>query len=156
MLNNTACNNLDEQGYTFLSVEEKSKLNIAFRITPTLCILVVIAGMISQSWQVFAVLMTFGILGSATNRFQPFDVLYNVALRHVLKSPKLPPSPIQKRFACGVGALFLFGATTFFYLGSTTWGYVFGAMYIVAAGLMATTHWCVASWLYNKMFKRVA
>ena len=109
MLNNTACNNLDEQGYTFLSVEEKSKLNIALRITPTLCILVVVVGLYLQSWQVFAALMTFGILGSATNRFQPFDVLYNIALRHVLNGPKLPHSPVQKRFACGIGALFLLG-----------------------------------------------
>jgi hypothetical protein len=151
MLTNRACNNLDEQGYTFLSPEEKSKLNIAFRITPTLCIIVVIFGIYTHDWRIFAGLAVFGLLGAMTTRWQPFDVFYNVVLRHVLKTPSLPPSPIQKRFACGVGAFFLIGAAATFYLGILTWGYIFGALYIIAAGLMALTHFCVASWFYNRV-----
>lgn len=154
MLSNRACNNLDEQGYVSLSQEEKSKLNLALRITPTLCIVVVIFGIYLQDWRIFAALTIFGILGAATTKWQPFDVLYNFALHYVLKSPQLPPSPIQKRFACGVGAVFLVGATIMFYISAFTWGYVFGALYIVAAGLMALTHFCIASWFYNRVLKR--
>lgn len=153
-LSTRTCQNLDEQGYTFLSQEEKSKLNIALRITPVLCIVAVIFGIYLQDWRIFATLTVFGILGAATTRWQPFDVLYNFALRHVLKSPQLPPSPIQKRFACGVGAAFLIVATVLFYLGAFTWGYVFGALYIGAAGLMALMHFCIASWFYNRVLKR--
>ncbi len=120
MLSNRACNNLDEQGYTALSQEEKSKLNIALRVTPILCIATVIFGIYLQDWRIFAMLTVFGILGAATTQWQPFDVLYNFALRYVLNSPKLPPSPKQKRFACGVGAVFLVGATTMFFLGAFT------------------------------------
>lgn len=153
MLSNRACNNLDEQGYAFLSREEKTKLNIALRITPVLCIVVVVFGIYLQDWRIFAGLSVFGILGAATKYFQPFDVLYNIALRHVFNAPKLPPSPAQKRFACGIGALFLAGATITFYLGALTWGYVFGVLYIGAAGLMVLTHFCIASWIYNRIFK---
>ena len=153
MLSNRACNNLDEQGYVALSQEEKSKLNIALRITPILCITVVIFGIYLQDWRIFAALTIFGILGAATTQWQPFDVLYNFVLRHVFKSPKLPLSPVQKRFACGVGAVFLVGATIAFYVGALTWGYVFGALYIGAAGLMALTHFCIASWIYNRVIK---
>ncbi len=154
MLSNRTCNNLDEQGYVFLSQEEKSKLDIALRITPVLCIVVVIFGIYLQDWRIFAALTVFGILGAATTKWQPFDVLYNFGLRYIFKSPKLPPSPIQKRFACGVGAVFLVGATTMFYLGAFTLGYVFGALYIGAAGLMALTHFCIASWFYNRVLKK--
>lgn len=153
MLSSRACNNLDEQGYTALSREEKSKLDIALRITPVLCIVVVIFGIYLQDWRIFAALAPFGFLGAATTRWQPFDVLYNFFLRYILNSPQLPPSPLQKRFACGVGAAFLVGATITFYLGALTWGYVFGALYIGAAGLMALTHFCIASWFYNRIFK---
>ncbi|MBI5817038.1 MAG: DUF4395 domain-containing protein [Candidatus Yonathbacteria bacterium] len=154
MLSNRACNNLDEQGYTFLSQEEKSKLNIALRITPILCIIVVLFGIYLQDWRIFATLTVFGILGATTTRWQPFDVLYNFVLRYVFNAPALPPSPIQKRFACGVGAVFLVGATGMFYLGVLVWGYVFGALYIGAAGLMALTHFCIASWFYNRVLKK--
>lgn len=153
MLSNYICNNLDEQGYTFLSQEEKNKLSVALRITPILCIVVVILGIYFRDWRIFAALTVFGILGATTTKWQPFDVLYNFVLRYVLKSPKLPPSPIQKRFACGVGAFFLVGATIMFYISAFTWGYVFGALYIGAAGLMALTHFCIASWFYNRVLK---
>ncbi len=154
MLSNRACNNLDEQGYVFLSQEEKNRLDLALRITPILCIAVVAFGIYLQDWRIFAGLAVFGILGAVTKRWQPFDVLYNFVLFHIFNSPKLPPSPFQKRFACGVGAVFLIGATVMFYTGSFTWGYVFGALYIIAAGLMALTHFCIASWIYNRAFKR--
>jgi len=44
MIKKNACKNLDEQGFTFLSTEEKNKLNIALRVTPTVCIVLVLAG----------------------------------------------------------------------------------------------------------------
>jgi len=153
MLSNRACNNLDEQGYTALSREEKSKLDVALRITPILCITVILFGIYLRDWRIFAVLTVFGILGAATTRWQPLDVLYNFFLRYILNSPQLPPSPLQKRFACGVGAAFLVGAAITFYLGALTWGYVFGALYIGAAGLMALTHFCIASWFYNRILR---
>ena len=152
-LNIRMCENLDAQGYTFLSQQDKNNLDLAFRITPTLCIAAVIFGIYLQDWRIFAALTVFGILGAATTRWQPFDVLYNFFLRYILNSPELPPSPLQKRFACGVGAAFLVGAAITFYLGALTWGYVFGALYIGAAGLMALTHFCIASWFYNRILR---
>jgi len=152
ILNEQKCRNLDDQGYTFLSQEEKSKLNFALRFTPTLCIIIVIFGMYLQDWRIFGVLTIFGILGSAFSQGQPFDVLYNTVLRNIFKTPKLPPSPPQKRFACALGAIFLFGATVSFYYHATIFGVLFGVGYIIAAGIMAGTHWCAGSWIYNHLF----
>jgi len=149
MIKKNACVNLDEQGFTFLSIEDKNKLNIALRITPTVCIVLTAIGLYYQSVAIFFMLSIFGILGAATSKGQPIDVLYNLLAR-VVKWPQIPPSPIQKRFACGFGAVFLIGATISIYLGSILFAYIFGIIYILAAGVMALSHFCVASWLYNR------
>ncbi len=33
-------------------------------------------------------------------RGHPFDLIYNFGLRHIFKSPKLPPYGLPRRFAC--------------------------------------------------------
>lgn len=148
----TTCSRLDVQGYTALSQEEKARLNWPLRFTPTVCSLGVLAGMILESWGIFAVLSIFGILGTVFPKGQPVDVLYNTLFYKLFRTPKLPPAPPQKRFACALGALFLVGAAYSFFVGAVAWGYGFGIGYIVAAGLMAATHWCIGSWIHNKIF----
>jgi len=150
MISKKACNNLDGQGFSFLSAEEKNKLNIALRVTPTICIIFVIIGLYHQSTAIFFFLSIFGLLGALTPNRQPIDATYNL-IAGLTKWPKLPQSPVQKRFACGVGAFFLIGATVSVYLGSVLWMYIFGISYIAAAGLMVLTHFCVASWFYNRV-----
>jgi len=151
MISKKSCENLNAQGYSFLSIEEKNRLNISLRVTPVTCILLVIIGLYYQSIIIFIILSVFALLGTFTTKGQPIDVLYNLTTRF-LEWPKIPPSPLQKRFACGVGAFFLIGATVAIYLGSILWMYVFGISYIIAAGLMAFTHFCIASWLYNNIW----
>ena len=151
LLGPKACNFLDEQGFTFLSLEEKSRLNISLRITPTLCSIVVAFGMCYQSFVVFAVLSVFGILGTVTKSWQPFDVLHNMLIAPTLKWPKLPPSPAPKRFACFLGFIFLIGGTASFFFGQIFLGDIFGFGYIIAAMLMAITHFCVGSWIFNRV-----
>lgn len=153
LLTEKTCSYLDMQGFTDLSREEKSQVNIALRFTPTLCSITVVFGLYYQSWEVFAVLSVFGLLGTFTKRWHPFDVLYNVILSNPLKWQKLPPAPAPKRFACFIGFIFLLGGTVSFYFGAIYWGYFFGIGYIIAAMLMAITHFCIGSWLWRKFGK---
>ncbi len=150
MISKRSCGNLDEQGFVFLSTDEKNKLNIALRVTPSVCIVLTVIGLYLQSIEIFLLLSVFGVLGTATSKGQPIDVLYNMVAKFI-NSPKIPPSPIQKRFACAIGAFFLIGATLSIYFGSILWAYIFGVSYIIAAGTMALTHFCIASWLYNRV-----
>ena len=141
------------QGYTFLSEKEKNELNVALRVTPLVCIILVILGLYYQNIIVFLVLSTFALLGAVTYKGQPIDVLYNL-FAELTGWQKLPPSPTQKRIACAVGMFFLVGATVSIYLGSLLWMYIFAISYIVAAGLMVLTHFCIASWIYDHVFKK--
>jgi hypothetical protein len=153
MIKKKACENLDEQGFVFLSTEEKNKLNIALRVTPSVCIALATIGLYLQSIEIFFVLSIFGILGTLMPKGQPIDVLYNLFAR-IFGWFKIPASPIQKRFACGVGAFFLIGTTASIYFGNILWMYIFGVSYIFAAGAMALSHFCVASWFYNRVLNR--
>lgn len=141
------------QGYTFLSEKEKNKLNIALRVTPFVCIILVILGLYYQNIVVFLVLSVFALLGAVTSKGQPIDVLYNL-FAGITGRQKLPPSPTQKRIACAVGMFFLIGATVSVYLGSLLWMYIFAVSYIIAAGIMLFTHFCIASWVYNHILKK--
>lgn len=142
------------QGYMFLSTEDKARLNWPLRFTPTVCSTLVVIGLYLKSWEVFVVLSVFGILGTVFAKGQPVDVLYNLVFSKLFRTPKLPPAPPQKRFACALGAVFLIGTMVSLYLGATAWGFVFGIGYILAAGFMAATHWCVGSWIYNALFAK--
>ncbi len=148
MISKRSCNNLDGQGYTFLSTEKKNVLNIALRVTPLVCVVLVIAGLYYQSIVIFLTLSTFALLGVITTKRQPIDALYNF-FAGMTGRQKLPPSPTQKRVACAVGLFFLGGATVSIYLGSSLWVYIFAISYVAAAGTMALTHFCFASWIYN-------
>jgi len=136
-----------------LSVKEKNKLNIALRVTPTVCIILAIIGLYLQNIEIFFILSIFALLGTFTTKGQPVDVLYNLVARF-LGWLKIPPSPPQKRFACGIGAFFLIGATASIYIGSALWMYIFGISYIIAAGLMLLTHFCIGSWIYNHVLSK--
>ncbi len=153
MISKKSCGNLNAQGYSFLSTDEKNKLNIALRVTPVACITLVVIGLYYQSIVIFFILSIFALLGTLTTKGQPIDVLYNSVARF-LEWSKIPSSPPQKRFACGVGAFFLTGATVSIYLVNVLWMYVFGVSYIVAAGLMAFTHFCIGSWIYNYILSK--
>jgi len=128
-------------------------LYVLLRVTPVACITLVVAGLYYQSFVIFLILSIFALLGALTTKGQPVDVLYNLLARF-LGWFKIPPSPPQKRFACGVGAFFLIGATVSIYLGNALWMYIFGVSYIVAAGLMALTHFCIGSWIYNHILSK--
>ena len=147
------CTNLNEQGFDFLSDEEKLRVQFALRVTPAVCIALVLAGLYYQNSTLFFILTGFGVLGAATDRYQPIDFAYN-SIAKVLGLPHIPPSPPQKRFACAIGAFFLFGAAVSLYLGASLLAYIFGGLYVAAAGLMALTHFCIASWLYNRIVHR--
>jgi hypothetical protein len=83
-----------------------------------------------------------------------FDYLYNYGVRHPTGTRPLPPSMPQTRFACGVGGVRLVGTGVAFFVGATTVGYVLGAVLAAVATVVATTHVCIPSMIYNALVQR--
>lgn len=79
----------------------------------------------------------------------PFNYLYNYGVRHLTGTRPLPPGTPQGRFACGLAAVWLAGTGFAFFTGATTVGYVLGGVLAAMATLLAMTHICIPSFVYN-------
>jgi len=84
----------------------------------------------------------------------PFNYPYNYGVRRLTGTRALPQSTTQGRFACGVGGVWLIATGAAFFNGATTLGYVLGGVMAVMATLVATTHICIPSIIYNALFNR--
>lgn len=140
------------QGFTALSDEEIRHLNMALRFTPAVCSALIIMGLVWQSPTLLFVLAAIGLFSAAFSRGNVVDWFYNGVIRPLVRSAALPPNPPQRRFACGVGGAFAAGAALAFLGGLPLLAYIFGGFVVVASLVVASTHFCLASWMYGLMF----
>lgn len=117
------------------------------RFTPALCTLCIIAGTALRSptvlWS-FAILAAIGAAG-----WSVFDELFNALVRHWVRAERLLPSPAPRRFAMAVAAVWSAGAGWLMTIGLGWAGVAAGSALAVAGATVATTHFCLGSWLYH-------
>lgn len=142
------------QGFTELSDQEIHRLNLALRFTPAVCSALMIVGLVWQLPVLLFVLAAFGWMGAAFTRGNPVDWLYNVVVRSLIGGAALPPNPPGRRFSCAIGGTFAAGAAVAFLGGLNTLAYVLGGFVVAASLAVATTHWCLGSWIYNLIFAK--
>jgi hypothetical protein len=104
------------------------------------------------------VLWTLGAIAALGSifPFHPFDLLYNHVVRRLTRTRPLPHHGAQRRFACGMAAVWLTGTGLAFHAGSTTLGYVLGGVLTSVAAIVSVTHFCIPSLVYNTLFRRNA
>ena len=122
------------------------------RFTPTLSTLCILAGTALRSSVVlwtFAVIAAIGAAG-----WNVFDLLFNVLVRHLVRSAPLPPNPAPRRFAMAVAAAWSAGAGGLMAIGQSWAGFAAGIALVLAGATVATSHFCVGSWLYHVMWRR--
>lgn len=146
---------LTMQGYGTLRDEEMSRLNAALRFTPAVCAILIIVGLILQSPTLLYLTAGMGLVGIPFSRGNPVDIFYNAVLRHLWKGEALPANPPQRRFACGLGGAMVAGSATAFVAAMPWLAYTLGGFVAVLSMMVAATHWCFASWLYNRILGKV-
>lgn len=117
------------------------------RFTPTLSALSILSGTVLRSPPVlwgFALVAAVGAV-----RWNLFDVIFNGIVRHWVHAPTLPPNPAPRRFAMAVAAVWSAGAGALMAEGMTVAGVVAGGALAAAGALVATTHFCLGSWMYR-------
>ncbi len=142
------------QGFTALSDEEIDRLNLALRFTPPVCSALMIVGLVWQLPVLLFVQAVMGWMGAAFARGNPVDWLYNVVVRPLIGGAMLPANPPGRRFSCAIGGTLAAGAGLAFLGGLNTLAYVLGGFVVAASLTVATTHWCLASWIYGLIFQR--
>ena len=146
---------LEAQGFRSLDEVSLAEVGPWLRWSPALCTIVMAAGTILRSPPVLWALAAIALLG-AVFPAHPFDLLYNGVVRHLTGTRPFPRHGPQRRFACGVAAVWLAGTGLAFHRGATTLGIVLGAALTVVAGIVAVTNYCIPSLVYNTLFERRA
>ncbi|MBI4312250.1 MAG: DUF4395 family protein [Chloroflexi bacterium] len=140
---------LDMQGFAYLSREQKARLAPALRFTPAACTSLVMAGLVLRSPLLLAATAAFALVGSLLPRAHPLDLLYNRALRPILRGPALPPNPAPRRFAAGIKSVPLFIAAAALQAGYGPIAFAIGLFLATVGAVAAITCWDMGSWLYR-------
>ena len=143
---------LAQQGYDY-STRDLRKLDWGLRFTPTLCMFVAMYGLATQQPYVHIVLAALGILPFWFPSGHPVDAFYNYVIRPLWDGIRLPPNPLPRRIACLMGGSMNLGIGLSFLFGSTTLAYVLGFILVPLQIVVISTHFCVASWLYEGLLR---
>jgi rhodanese-related sulfurtransferase len=141
-----------QQGYSY-SAQELRQLEWGLRFTPALCMALAIVGLVTrQPWIHFG-LALMGIGSFWFPSKHPFDLFYNHVLRPLWGGVRLPPNPLPRRIACFVGGSMNLGIGIAFLLGAPVVAWVLGAILIPLQILVVTTHFCLASFLWERLLQ---
>jgi rhodanese-related sulfurtransferase len=115
----------------------------------------VVYGLATQQPTLHFLLAALGMLPFWAPSWHPFDVLYNSVLRPLWGGVKLPPNPLPRRIACFMGgSMNILIALSFIY-GTANLAYSFGAVLIALQLIVISTHFCMASWMYERFMKLI-
>lgn len=149
---NPTRNRLEAQGHR-LDDEALAEIGPWMRWPYVLCSSLMITSIIVGSpWALWA--LSTVALSTVFLPSHPFNLPYNYGVRYLTGTRPLPPSTKQGKFACGIAGVWLIATGAAFFVGATTLGYVLGGILSVPATLVATTHICIPSIVYNAIFER--
>lgn len=143
---------LVQQGYDYTQ-EELRELGWGLRFTPTVCMLGAVAGLLLREPAIHFTLAVLGIVPFWFPAWHPVDRLYNHLLRPLWGGVALPPNPLPRRIACLMGGAMNALVGSAFVLGSVTAAYAIGALLIALQIVVITTHFCLASWMYEGVLR---
>jgi rhodanese-related sulfurtransferase len=143
---------LVQQGYG-CSTAELAELEWGLRFTPSVCMLLALYGLATQQAYVHFALAALGILPFWFPEWHPFDVLYNHLLRPLWNGVRLPSNPLPRRIACVMGGSMNLGIGFSFLYHSPLVAYLLGGVLIALQLVVITTHFCLASWIYEGLTK---
>lgn len=143
-----------QQGYDY-DANELRQLAWGLRFTPLVCLGLAIAGLLLEEPAIHLLLAVLGIVPFWFPAGHPVDLLYNRILRPLLNGVALPPNPLPRRIACFMGGLMNLAIGSFFILGMRQWAFFFGGILVSLQMVVITTHFCLASWIYERALKLV-
>lgn len=121
------------------------------RFTPSLSTLWIALGTALRSPRVLLGFSLVSALG-ASRRRHPFDVLFNRGVGRLVKRGALPENPPPRRFAMLVAAAWAAAAAALLASGHRRAGVVAGGLLGAAGATVASTHFCVGSFMYRRLY----
>ena len=147
----TRLGRLDTQGFDGVDAEFLGRVAPGLRIAFGLCAALAVTGTALASIPLLLILAAVAAL-AALFPVHPFDLVYNLLIRHVTGTPPLPRRGAPNRFACGLGAVWLLGVVWAFQSSHAAWGYGLGFALAGVAILVSTTDICIPSMIFRAVF----
>jgi hypothetical protein len=142
-----------ERGLAMQGFARKRKIRRVapwLRVTPSLSTLWIATGTALGSPALllgFAAISAFG----ASRHRHPFDHLAGRVYGVTHRRKRLPDNPPPRRFAMGLAAAWAAAAALLFARGHRTAGRTAGGLLGLAGAAVATTHFCLGSWIYRRL-----
>lgn len=146
---------LEIQGFVGLDDAALAGAAPWLRFSPALCTLWMATGTVLASPALLWILAAIALIGAILPA-HPFDLVYNLGLRHLTGTGPLPRNGPPRRFACAMAAVWLAATGLAFYTGATALAYVSGGVLTAVAALVTTTDICIPSLVYRALFGRRA
>jgi hypothetical protein len=141
---------LDVQGFDMIDEDVLARIAPWLRLAFGLCGMVAIVGTALASTPILLTLAAIAFLATVLP-VHPFDLIYNLGIRHLTGTPPLPKRGPPSRFASGVGALWLIVTVGAFDYSFMVVGYVLGYTLALTAVLVSATDICIPSILFRAM-----
>jgi Domain of unknown function (DUF4395) len=146
-LSTTTRRRLAMQGFTGLDDTTLAEIGPWLRVAPAICsVLIAIATLLAIPIALWALMLLAVIC--AIRGIHPFDLPYNLGLRHLLGTRPLPRYDAPRRFACLLAALCLGITGSAFFAGVPLLGYALGAALVLAIGVAAATDFCMGCFIH--------
>ena len=99
---------LDVQGFDSVTEQQLAEVAPWLRLAFLLCALLAGIGTATASARSLIAISPIALLGAALPA-HPFDLIYNLGLRHLTGTGPLPRRGAPVRFGCGVGSVWMLG-----------------------------------------------
>ena len=142
---------LDVQGFESVDEELLAQVGPWLRLAFGFCASWAIVGTALASKPLLLTLAGIAFL-AALSPVHPFDLIYDLGIRHATGTPRLPKRGPPSRFACGLGALWLIVTVGAFDASLTTLGYVLGFTLATVAILVSALDICIPSMIFRAIF----
>lgn len=139
---------LTMQGFSCSTESGVSEIRFWLRFTPALSTIWIGVGTVLASPFILWFFSAVSLLG-AVSKFHIFDRVYNSWLQRLTKTPALQPNPKPRRFSMLLASIWSAVSGMLFMSGYINSGYISGALLFCAGALVATTHFCLGSWVYR-------
>ena len=149
-ISRTLRHRLDVQGYACVDDATLAQTQLWLRLSPALCASIAAVGTAFASPATLWGLTIFAALG-AILPFHPFDLIYNLGIRHLTRTPRLPRNGPPRRFACAIGSVWLAATGLLFVAGLDVPAYVLGSAFVVTAAIITVWHFCIPSLVYGML-----
>lgn len=148
--------NLNKQGFGSLDDDAKSRFALPLRFTPAVALILIGVGLALRSPVWLGAMSLVAFSGALFPRWMILDLVYNLVVRHLFHAQALPATPMPRRFSYIISTVFLAASALSFHFGWAALGFILGGMVAIGAAILATSLWCLGSWVYRLSFKQVA